>query len=553
MPDPSAITAALTAWTRWDYGIAGRLNDYWTAEIEKDPQLKNLIMTVDLLFGSDRHVRTASQALTSTSGKDDAIYRYDGALGADYEVDHTMSLGEPSSSARSISVSIPADLLDPAELVAQGRHLAGYGEVSLQVDGGDWDQRLVILRGDMDDGVSFGAPGESLDVSVTDPKESADLNFPPWLIDDNTWPNHHADAAGYRYPVVMNEYVEVPALPVNTGSAQWLVCWGHGWTIDIVQVDGENYGSGDAVYGWSQTETVDGRGVSVTLIEFTGTYVFDWTESVNVSVSGAPRGMDTLIDQIEMIASRFTTLGTAGIARDLFSVAEARLGPLKAAVLANASSADSAVRALEFIEGSLLSSFPMVSMVWDRGGYGPVVTDRDDQRKVADLEVGVFPLIDRYSSVQETPKNQIFNSFGLRYDFQPTSNDYQGIVTRDGSTSDLCAMSVQVLGERHADPIDAPFITDSSVAEYVIDWLVRHKTLPSYYVEYEAYPWIFFYLRRGDNLSITDSDFGWTQEDATVERMLYRRGRCIVGFRVWQTYFKIGGASSAGSAASGGD
>lgn len=549
---------ALRRWRRWSYGPHGRLSDYWRRVLTADPGSADLLQTVELVFGDDQVVRCATREVRVTSDFTGDTVDYLPLLMQEAEVDHTYTLGQASSSARSLSLSVPNAMVDAAAVIARGRMLAGYGEVALQVGGGDHDERLVLLRGDMDDGVTFGDLGAGLvECSITDPKESADLNLPPWVVDSDRWNDHDGSASGMRYPVVLNRYNDVPALFVDDGTTsgdpRWLAVEGHGWDVDDVKVDGTSYAASSTEYQWQVEETIDGLGVPVTLIEFTGgsSLPFDGSESVHVTVSGGLRAR-TLVEAIEYLARDYTVLGNAGLAGDLFSTASARLGVVPARVLVNASGGDSAARCLEYVEGELLASFPMVSMVWDVGGYGPVVTDRRDSRIVAALEPGVYPLIDRESDVQEWPKAKLFNSFTLRYAYNLLEDTYEAVATRTPDNSILCQISRDQAGERHADPIESRVIYDEATAEYVVDWLVEHMALPSYYVEYTALPWVLFFLRRGDNVTLTDGDFSWVDQVATVERITYRRGSCTLGLRVWARYYDLGGGASTATPAGGG-
>jgi hypothetical protein len=79
-------------------------------------------------------------------------------------------------------------MVDALGIVRNGRVLAGLAEISLQVDGGDYDERYVIMRGSMDSGVTFGdKEGEMLSVSIVDPKEILSMNIPPYRVPE-AWP-----------------------------------------------------------------------------------------------------------------------------------------------------------------------------------------------------------------------------------------------------------------------------------------------------------------------------------------------------------------------------
>ena len=106
-------------------------------------------------------------------------------------------------------------------------------------------------------------------------------------------------------------------------------------------------------------------------------------------------------------------------------------------------------------------------------------------------------------------------------------------------------MSQQLIGERHAPVIESRFVTSDDEAAFILDWMVDHMALPSYYVEFKALARIFLENRRGDTIDLTSDEFGWVLQPATIERMTYRRGLCIVGLRVWTRYMDLGGAAAS--------
>lgn len=545
-------------WRRWGYGAHGRYSDYWRTRLSRDPTFKNLRMVVEVVLGGDATVRACTDAGTGSplrlvSGNDGSTHEYWPILREEPEVDMSYSLGEATSEARSVEVAVPNRLVDAADLVGRGRLLAGYAEVALADEGGDWDERIVLLRGDMDDGVTFGDLGASMLVtSVTDPKASADLYLTPWVTDTDRWVDADASALGLRYPLVANRWTHVPCLPIDTtGTVRFLVAYRGDWTVDAVFVNGTSYASGHAEFGWSAAAGTDALGVPVTLLSFTGTHTWDFSEAVHATVSGGLYAT-TLIDAVRSLARDFTTLGAAGLDDYLFATAEAKLGQVPIRLLVNASDAESGARTLEYIEGELLASFPMVSMVWDLGGYGPIVTDRREGRVALKLQPGVWPLLDRASDVQEAPKTSMYNRFTVRYSYNALEDTYEGVTIRSPDNSTLCAISRDECGERHMDPIESRVIFDSATADLVADWLVEHLTLPGYYVEYEGYPVLLLWLTRGDNVELTDSEFGWTDVRATVERIAYRRGKVTIGLRVWWRYYALGGGSSTGAGNVGG-
>ena len=563
---------------RWRQGTTDNaLSEKWEAILKKDPNGKHIVMTIELLLGAETVLRVATQPLEVTSSATGKTYSYFGILAEEPTIAKSYQFGNSSSASRTISLQVPNRLVDVKTLVGSGYMIAGIGEVSLQIDGGDYEDRYVLIRGSSDDGVQFGVQdGEFIQISISDPKETADLKLAPFEIDAERWPKADDSAKGNRYPVVLNTFSKVPALlaqydPSTTDptygqpaiTARYLVCVGHAVTISsasAVWLDGSQEllppgtTPGGGVYNYVVERWVDGKGTPVTMINMTAKVlsgppaVYEYGSpnpdaSVFVEVSNGG-GIKTLIQGIQYLLQDYTLLGREGINYKLIGKAEARLSALPISACINASGTSNATNTMQFIEGELLASFPMVSMVWYNGKYGPVVTDRRNTAFAGDFTVGAYPLYDRISDVQESPKSACLNSFTLRYGYDPLEDNYTKSKTLDYTNSALCQLSYVQTGSRVSSPIDSLVIQENSVAAYVLEWMVDHLSFPSYYVEYQGSVWMYFNLDLGDNIRITDEEFDWSAEVATVEKLEYSRGMCTVGLRVWWRYSDLSGAAS---------
>jgi len=513
-------------------------------------------MCFDLRFGDEvvrmclgaRGTDGRMRGVTSTSGNDGTVYHYRPLLKEEPSLSRTYTLAQATSQAATLNgISVPSSVVDGLAILRRGRMLAGFGEVSLQWDGMDHDERMILMRGDMDGGVQGGPVGDSsefLTTSLSDPKATADVNLTPWVVDADRWPNHEARFAGRRYPLAVIRYSDIPALYVDTVSYDWLVCYGHGWTISTstgVKVNGEPYTSADAKYAWSQQEIVDAFGVPVTVIRFTAAALLDGSEAIHVTVTG-DKFADNLIGALDFIAGGFTVNGVAGLNPRLFAEAMAKLGNTEARLLANASGGSGAATALQFLEGGVLQGWPQVSMVYSNGGYGPVVTDRRAAAKTS-LTAGTYPLAGKALRWSEGGKASIHNDFVVRYGFDVLGNAYTGVATRHAGNSDLCRLIEEWVGKRTRAPIESPYMFTQAVAETVADWMVDHLLLPPLYIEYPCVPWLALELERGDNVDLTDERFGWTDARATVRTVTLSRPVGTIGLYVWERYYQIGGAS----------
>lgn len=524
-----------------DRGASGGLSKQWMDRLHADPALTSAVLTVDLVLGQDTHVRIAAaplEVLSSLSGQRIAYLPQlvqEPALGRAYR------LGDPAAQVESVSVQIDGRLIKASEILAAGRMLAGHGEICLQIPEGLYEDRMVLLRGEMTGGVTFGGDQDLIEVEIADPKITCDLTIPPWICSDSRHPGLPQEWVGERYPLVFNGFRKVQAIRLSAASGwptavwpSWLACYGHEMTVDAVFVNGNQKASGSADYPWAEVDAFDDLGVAYKEVAFSSSAT-TWADSDSVSVSLTTSGESLhLIEILGRLVEQYSILGSRGAHQPLFARARGLLPDLRPSVLINASNANDEAGVLSFIEGTLLLSFPMVSMVWQHGRYGPIVTDYRARRPAADLEAGAYPMIARVSDVQEIDKEEIYNVFVLRYGWDAMSETFSGVATRDPSNDAACRLSRDLAGQRTYDVLESVFIQRSAEAEYVLDWLVAHLANPSYYVEWLVFPWVLLTLSRGDPVWISDPELGWSAERAVVQSIARSEsGEITMGLRVW--------------------
>lgn len=523
-------------------------------------------MVIEMVFGGysggATTVRVATIPLRSVSTLTGLRFDAQPKLIEEPELAQTYQLGAGSSAARALAISLDPSLINPVALIQRGIPLAGVAEVALEhvdrrglVDTvNNHDRRLVLLRGDIDGSVRFGASEgpdrEILELEIVDPRSSCSTKLPPWVLDDARYSDIHPSAVGARLPLCFNGFTGIPGQRITTattGQNQFVFAQGHGFTVEAgpvptsgVRVNGVVVDSADATYGWIAEEDVDDLGQPYSRIRFTnGATAWSDSDAVHVDCS-RPDGLN-MVTAIRRVLERHSALGIDGTSANLFAEAEARF-PVDAEpqVLINGASGASASTCLEWIEGGYLAALPMLSMIWEGGTYGPVLTDHR-LTPIARWTVGALPLLDRVSLVEETAKEQIRNDFVLRYDYDAVEDVYAKVATRNPTNSDVCAYSQELFGQIDAEPIEAPYFTDDGLVDYVLDWLVEHQALPSYLVQYDALARVLLEHRRGDTVELTDPELGFSDTPATIEAISYRRGRCQVTLRVWARYMDLGG------------
>jgi len=543
---PSPI---LERWRRWDAGSRQRVNSYWRDIANTDPFLRNAVLCVEMVFGGDVVVRIARTPLRTVSGIDGSTYLWAQGIVDEPEIQHGIDMSSQAAAARSVTFRTPAGVVKPSDIIARGGMLAGVAEVSLQVNGGDYDLRYVLLRGDMTGGIDFGAGGaEQLQVQIADPRETQSLKVPKYAVDTDRWPLAQDSAIGARYPLVLNGYPKVPCVRVlddhGVTGLKYLVCApGRDLQIDAVYVNGEV--AAGVYLPATETDDRDALGSACKTIDFSSS-AGPWEDNDSVyadlSLKTGKRAL-SLIRCIQKLLEGYTALGHLGLNPDLFGFAETRMPGVAPQIIANASGED-AVDVLDFIESTLLASFPMVHMMYEGRGMGPVVLDRrkgpDNEGIAIQLTGAQFPLIERLTNYVETPKSDLYNAFELRYGYDAQDNTYSGIVSRSARNSVACELSERMAGgTRTKDTIDSPFIMSKTLANYVIDWLVAHLTLPAYDVEWSCVPALLLRLRVGQNVLYTDPKFpAFTATTTTILGFTYTRGEASIKLRVWHPAWK---------------
>lgn len=526
----------LKRWDRWDQGVRQHFNDYWSAIAKTDPEFKSVYMVVELIFGGDHVVRVCSskQPIVTTSSIDGGTYAYLPAMTDEPGIDFPLNFGQQTASPRSISMSIHGSIVQPAALIRQGRILAGMAEVSLQVHGGDYDKRYVIMRGDMSGGVSFGREKEWVSVKISDAKITQKTLIPDVSADVDRWEWIPDESIGLRYPVVVNGFTKIPCVFVQSPGfvpQQWIVADGIGWSEVEVYVNGDLAVNG-VDYNWTFEATQDGLGRACTIVEFTSPRPSGDSKMVHVTIetSGDKLGV---VESIENLLSGYTSLGGSGLNPYLFAEAAGNMPGMFPEILINTSGED-ATDVVSFIQSALLPSFPMVHLAYEGRGLGPIIVDRRNGSSGMVLEADKFPLLERASMIQEEAKESCFNSYEFRYQYDPIEDNMLGVVKRDSSNSPICSLSETMLGGRVTMGVqEAPYITDRYTADYVSDWYVSHFALPSYIIQWRCQPSVLFMFRRGQNITYRDSEVGFDEVVATVEKISYKRGDCSITLRVW--------------------
>lgn len=539
-------------------------NEYWERVVNEDPTLQRVALCIDLIFGGNTRLRISNKAVTLRNERTGMDHGFKPYLMETPTINHNYTLGTGSASARSFAMTVGQLELDCFDLIRSGLPLAGWGEVFLAIDGMAYEDRFIIMRGDMTGGVAFGDKDEIVEFELVDPIETDDISITPFICYGTTgedesdlgeavegnFPNLGDSAEGKRFPLLINQYAHFECIPLNTGA----VTFPTGNLKLMVAMNSpegeltvnELHRNGVPVSMYSVATSRDRHyKAEYTEITYAGTSVEESDSFHCKAVEAKQRG---IIEVIQYLVEYWSLLGPRGVNNELFSYARAKMPGMNPACLINGSGGSDGTEALSYIESTLCESYPMISMTYFGGGYGPVVTDRRSDLVRAKFVVGQGPIMGRVSAYQETSKADVFNRFVVRYGYDPMKDTYSGTVVRDSHTSDICRISEEICGLRDAGSIDSIILPNHDQAVFVADWLVAHKALPSYYVEYECLSSVALYCRIGDNLDIQDPRISETDFfRATIESINLEGGRVVMGVRLWILYPQLGGGARSGS------
>lgn len=530
-----------------------QINSYWAARLQD--RNDNVYITLDLIFGDGSRLRMATDYLTITAENGTKI-GYEPLLQGEPSIDTSYDFNAPSSaSQRSFSVSVDARRNSALSMIRNGFFVGGVAELSLQAEDTLYENRFVLMIGETVGGVSFGAEEEPIEIEISDPALTIDKIIPDVILTPDRVSTIPDGSQGQRYPLVISGFAAVPCIKLDSSSLNpsYMVAIGEGLDVSSVVVDGTEATSGDLSTGYDVEVVSDLKGTRYTKLNFRvplynttdDTFAFEWSDSTSVfaTVQSSTETDGGVISVIRWIIMNGTDYGPEGIDEVMFARTSAKAPTfLNASVCINGSNGAELAKAMDYISSTLIKSFPMFSLAYTGRGLGLIYTDRRADLSIADLVRGQSLLYDRVSAITESDKGSIYNSFVLQYDFDPVENNFRKTKEVNQNNSTLCAISHSRIGKREKDPIESIVITDDRTAQFVLDWMVGHYSLPSYSVVYEGNPSLFFMIQLGDNVRLTDDKLGLEGVAATVEGLVYARGRVEVTLKLWMLYDAIGDA-----------
>lgn len=515
------------------------VNSVWFEKIKENPFIEDALITIELIFASGKVLRISTENLNVKDGTRDIGYLP--ALYGEPIIETVYGLRDNSAKVRTYALTIDGRHVEPIKEILNGNPLCGYAEISLQYEGSDIKNRFLLLRGEMVGGVVFANDEELVELEISDPKLGNEMLIPQPIADRIAFPTVPDDYNGSRFPEVYYSYPYIPCIRLSgmDRGPTFLVAHGHDYTIEKVYVDGDRHESNSSTYGWEQVYRYSDNGIPYTGVDFKFTSTVWQNESVYVSVSSEKD--KNLFEVITNILLDNSDFGIDGINFGLITKSQLKAPFLNANCLINASDTRSMTSAIGYIEKTICASFPMLSPCFTGFGVGVVYTDRTYEQVTANLVLEQNLIFGRVTSLSETGKEELYNEFSIKYNYNAMNDNYEKIITASSETNALCEISQNKFGKRTMPPIESVIIYDEATAQGVINWLVNHYTLPSYYIEYEGVSSLFFLVSLGDVVTLTDEKLGFTNEKCTVEKITYSRGRSIIGLRIWVLYRTVYG------------
>lgn len=520
-----------------DVGARGRFNTSWGDLLGEDPTMRTVYVTVTVKLG-DRFFYVAREPVSFTSSVLARTIKYTAGLIEEPELKSSLKLFEQTAAARTVTMQVAASALgQPTSLLSAGATLAGIAEVCLHIEGADYDDRLVWMRGEVTGvDVDTGAGGV-VQLQISDFRATQSAQVPEVAVDATRWPSAVDAAIGQRCPLVINGYPKVPGLLVEESATVPAYLYaGHGpQDLDVSEV----YVNGAATAEtYADAEEQDGSGSLAHILRFsTGT----WADSDTLYADVAPPNGDTLdaVQLLQYLLATYTGYGRQGLNLDTFGRAQSKLRTGHPKVLINASG-DEGVDVLGYVGGTYLKSLPMLHLLYAGAGLGVCTVDRrigPGRRGVDAVLVGKsMPLMDRETDYVESPRDSRCNAFELQYDYDAMLGEYASILKADATNSRLCALSERFDGgRREASALASPIIHGDTLANTVMGWLVAHMAVPYYTVTWSAYPIAALRLQPGMTVLYTDPDRSeFTATSALVlETSLRRGGGTSVTLAVW--------------------
>lgn len=492
----------------------------------------DLVWLLSLSYAG-RTFRWSSYPLEITDA-DGEVYVFSGELG-DVDLVETLDLLTTSPDQLSIpfEVVFPVDV---AQLVQQGHDLsAATAEVALHVPGNSWEDRRVVLVGDVVQ-PTYGAENEPVAFSV-EQNLWDDRSLVPMAsarVTETTWSSRPSNSEGLYYPVVFGApgaYVTASGSTARTSGSPAIVVEMTGSDVDTLLIAGHRvsasqvriYDADGTGEDFSVSHVDDGLNQTVAVVDITSAGTVDRTSEewwvgwdsggamLSDEQTGVREGAGEVIEW-------FLRQSSISVDRGRWKSLEGQLNKYTLAGYL-----DEPVSPWEFVADHFLPLLPLSILVGPEGlvpvlwRYSATASDALEH-----LEVG--PGVTRVSPVSynKLPRD-IVNEIRLDYAKRAKTGDSRRSVTilaePSSATEEISNYYAKISTRRYgtgAKSLNTDVIYDDRTAAQIVKWMLRGEGFSHRQVTYEVgheYAW----LSLGDVITLTDNELFWDTQVALVQ------------------------------------
>lgn len=455
------------------------------------------------------------------------------------DVEEAVDLWVTDAPRASVALSLMFDQA-VGPLISRGYMLDGVRAELVQIYvGGDWTARRTVMVGVFTD-PEYGGVGEPVTLSLEENVLDDTGTFPEDLP---TWNYQEWQDAGLLPPTTVfgSPYAQVfpavfgaPGAGVSAGSpAAFLYAYLIGatsyynWAIASHPVAANTVTLVDTA-GNTQVATVrtvrtpDGATVSVAEHAVVAPFP-DFREGETIGViwndGGGLIGADRTTMRAGELLSYVLERSSVRVDYQSLLTARAQLDEYQIDTYI-----DERVSVSEWLLQSVLEVLP-VSMVSGPRGVYPIVWQwaATAQDATWQIDTAVETDVTRLSRVSYEGSADVANTGSLHYRVNPMNDDYTAVLRYAGDvlypantwTDDVLRASYGRFGMRIAR-YETGLVSNDVTAARVLAWKTRRYAMPSRQVVY-AMPPRYGNIRRGDVVSLTDSDAGFSADVALVE------------------------------------
>jgi len=506
-----------------------------------------------------REVRLCTGGPVTITGKDGEVYEFVGGLSpTDYERSLDLWNQTPSPRSQSFEIFLEWDL---ALQVARGVPLyAATGELAQWYEGTAWEERRVVLRGNLSE-PAYGALGEAIFFALTENPVEDRASIPPagWTVAEGTTFTESGNigpdpgVVGAVYPLVIGAPGQVkttgttsstysedtpgtPALLVKRDSAGGTTLTDYtiliaGGRVETSSIKIVNTSDTSKTFTTSSIlNSTDGLGQPYTYV----------TPDVSGNIPSEGDGLYAIWDPADGggVTNHYGTGGLRGagdvirwaLAQSTLRVDHSRLGQLKTL---NSFKIDGFINQpispWEWVASNVLPLLPVSVATGPDGLYVAPWLHKQLQKDQAIVTLEEGRNATRIGNVVYTSSDSVVNDITLRFGLNASTGSHAVRRTIHGekwtssdpdSRPDFWCRRSRAVFDKRALELTTNVIYDVATAESILAYYARRYTFPQREILYTV-PREYDWLRPGDVLLLVDSDLHLSEVIGLVGPIAY--------------------------------